>query len=171
MSISNKTVKYAQASTAYFFPSGSRSKNHRPAIQIGAAKGCVSKVCCQMYSHGETITYFVPITAWNSASVGQPFRISQSKLGRKQRNVIPAPSQIHGCRKCFLAEVASSPSAIPEPKKSIECLFKIPRPAQNPKRSHSFGFPPFRMRSTIAAHAIQNTGSNAFIEKKLSNAK
>ena len=50
----------------------------------------------------------------------------------------------------------------------MECLFKIPIPATKPNKSHKRLFPVRTMRSEIATHNIQNTGSNAFMDMKLS---
>ena len=44
-------------------------------------------------------------------------------------------------------------------------------PATAPNASHHFGDAPFTMRTTIHAPSSQKSGSNAFIERKLSKAK
>ena len=60
---------------------------------------------------------------------------------------------------------------MPDAKNSIECLFSSPSPAKAPNSSQRRWSPPFRMRSATAAHAIQSTGSKAFIERKLSKVR
>ncbi len=54
------------------------------------------------------------------------------------------------------------------PNMSVECLFRIPIPATSPNQGHKRAFPVRMIRSEIATHNIQNTGSNAFMDRKLS---
>ena len=49
----------------------------------------------------------------------------------------------------------------------MECLFSRPNPASTPNQIHNLWSPVFTMRITRNAHPIQNSGSNAFMEKAL----
>src|SRR2546429_9433643 len=90
--------------------------------------------------------------------VGQPCRISQSRFGMNIRSASAPASHTHLFANSRRAAVRHNPANTPEPKNSIECLFKLPSPATTPNRSHSLSSPPFRIRNSIAAHAIQNSG-------------
>src|SRR5438876_10144526 len=60
---------------------------------------------------------------------------------------------------------------MPEPKNAVESLFSRPSPTETPKQSQRVREPPLIIRTSRYAHPIQNSGSNAFIEKKLPTAK
>ena len=94
-----------------------------------------------------------------------------SRLGRKIRNAIAPPAQNHGERSHRRSRVSTSPTTMPKPKISIECLFSSPTPATTPNHSQSFAFPVRMIRMTRYAQPIQNSGSKAFIERKWSSAR
>ncbi len=55
------------------------------------------------------------------------------------------------------------------PKKSVECLFSIPRPASTPNQTQSFELPVRTMRMTQSTQPIQKSDSKPFIVKMLSS--
>jgi len=61
------------------------------------------------------------------------------------------------------------PKRNPEPKKKHGVFVQDPKATTESEEKPQLGFPPFRMRRHNRRARIQNTGSNAFIEKKLSN--
>ena len=102
---------------------------------------------------------------------GQPLRASQIRFGRNIAKTMAPPIQIHfDWNRRPLPEI-KRPATSAKPKTSIVCLFSRPSPAIAPNASHSLGDAPFTTRIAIHAHKSQNRGSNAFIERKLSNAR
>ena len=57
---------------------------------------------------------------------------------------------------------------MPAPKISMEYLFSRPTPARMPNQIQSFWLPVLTMRMSNQAQPIQNSGSNAFMESRLS---
>src|SRR6266498_4774861 len=60
---------------------------------------------------------------------------------------------------------------MPAAKNAVECLFSRPSPAKTPNQSQRVGESALIIRTSRYTHPIQNSGSNAFIEKKLPTAK
>src|ERR1044072_1745896 len=56
---------------------------------------------------------------------------------------------------------------MPTPKNAMECLFSRPTPSRTPNQSQRIDEPPLIIRTSRYTHPIQNSGSNAFIEKKV----
>ena len=60
---------------------------------------------------------------------------------------------------------------MPAPKISMEYLFSRPNPARMPNQIQSFWLPVFTMRISSQAQPIQNSGSKAFMDSRLSTAR
>ena len=82
------------------------------------------------------------------------------------RNAIAPAIQIHGPANTLRCGVRIRPKTIPAPKISMEYLFSRPNPARMPNQIQSFWSPVFTMRIISQAQPIQNSGSNAFIDRK-----
>ena len=96
---------------------------------------------------------------------------SQIRFGANKTSASNPPSQIHFERNKRASPESKSPATRAKPKTSMVCLFSSPTPAIAPKRSHSRGDAPFTIRIAIQPHESQNSGSNAFMERKLSKAR
>src|SRR2546429_9433642 len=90
--------------------------------------------------------------------VGQPCRISQSRFGMNIRSASAPASHTHLFANSRRAAVRHNPANTPEPKNSIECLFKVPSPATTPNRSHSLSSPLFWMACAAILLRILNGG-------------
>jgi hypothetical protein len=90
------------------------------------------------------------------------------RFGRASRirSATPAAHQRdHKMRRCG---VRSTPTRSARRKKTVECLFSMPRPASNPKTSHARGLAlPSAMRSRTNIDPIQKHGSKEFMEKEI----
>src|SRR5579872_4118889 len=117
--------------------------------------------------HG-TCMFLMRSTFRKISTVGQWLLISHKRFGRKIRKEINPPSQIAGLRSHERYRVINIERKKAAPKMSVECLFRIPKPATRPNHSHKRGFPVRTMRIEMHTHSIQNSGSNAFMDKKLS---
>ena len=100
---------------------------------------------------------------------GKWCRTFHQRFGAKITNATTPPIHNHRFASSFRWFVSSSPRTIPAPKIIIEYLFSRPMPATTPNQIHSLSFPVLMMRITRYAQVIQNSGSNAFIVKMLSN--
>src|SRR5271156_1702932 len=152
-------------------PSGAAKYHHSPASHTGSASGCRNKTCSNKNCRGEIASFLNCCALRTTSNFGQPLRDSHSRFGRKTASASAAPIQIHFERNNLACPESSSPTTRANPNTNMLCLFSKPSPATNPNSSHSRGDAPLTMRMAIHAHKSQKSGSNAFIERKLSKAR